>query len=66
MAKIIYYAIQNVRMRFLEQNDCSEIATKLLENKNLNVDDAINQLKKIASVLDVNTIEEENNGKSIK
>ena len=54
------YDIQDVSMRFLEQDNYSEIVIKLLENKKLNVDGAMNQMKKIVSVLDVNLIEEEN------
>ena len=54
------YEVQDVSMRFLEQDNYSEIIIKLLENKKLNVDGAMNQMKKIVSVLDVNLIEEEN------
>jgi len=53
------YAIQDVRLRNLGQTDNAEIIIELLENKNLNATNAMNQMKKIVSVLDVNVLEEE-------
>jgi len=53
------YNVQDVSMRSLGQDGYSEIVINLLENNKLNASRAMDQMKKIVSVLDVSIMEEE-------